>query len=409
MSELIWEPYKTLLGAETIETLFMLAKSLKGAKIVHVNSTHYGGGVAEILHKMVPLMNGLGLNARWEAIEGNELFFECTKTFHNLFQGQKSSFPDSSLLRNYELENERNAAKLAPILQEADFVFIHDPQPLSMIKYLPERKGKWIWRCHIETSCAPQKLWQYLRTFINLFDASVFSLDNFNQALPHPIYLIPPSIDPLSEKNIELSQNEVIEKLKEFKIDPDRKFIAQISRFDRFKDPVGVIWAFQWAKKYHPGLQLVLAGGSAADDPESMAVLNEIQALAKNDPDIFVLNLPPTSHRIINALQRGAEIILQKSIKEGFGLTVAEALWKMKPVIAGNTGGIRLQVLDQITGVLVNTPEGAARQIRSLLQMPEKGREWGLAGKRLVKENFLITRHLRDYLTLMLSNNHTTC
>jgi len=350
---------------------------------------------------MVPLMAGLGLDTRWEVLEGNREFFQCTKMFHNLFQGNREFFPSAALLRNYEETNAKNSEKLAPVLQEADFVIIHDPQPLSLIKHFPKRKGKWVWRCHIDTSSAPRAVWKYLRPFIDKFDASVFSLENFNQLLPHPVHVIPPSIDPMSEKNIDLDPEEVTGVLKKFNIDVKRPIIAQVSRFDSFKDPKGVIKAYQLTKKHYRELQLILAGGSASDDPEGDAMLKEIQGVAQEDPDIHVLNLPSDAHRTINALQRGSHIILQKSIKEGFGLTVTEALWKMKPVVAGNTGGIRIQVINHYTGFLVNTPEGAANRIRYLFQDLEKAKELGISGKKLVKENFLITRHLREYLILM--------
>jgi len=402
----IWEPYKNLLGTDVIDQLFQIAKLLKDAKIVHVNSTREGGGVAEILNKMVPLMSGLGLNTRWEVIEGTSSFYRCTKTFHNLFQGKKSSLCDASLLKEYEEVNAKNAAKLQPILQDADFVMIHDPQPMAMIQHFPKRKGKWIWRCHIDTSPASRAIWKYLRPYIDRFDASVFSLDNFNQVFPHPVYVIPPSIDPFAEKNIDLDPGEVSETLKKFNVDIDRPIVLQVSRFDAFKDPLGVIQAFHLVKKYNPDIQLILAGGGAADDPEGAAILKEVETAAQGDPDIHILDLPPDAHRTINALQRGANVVLQKSIKEGFGLTVTEALWKMKPVIAGNTGGIRIQVINHYTGLLVNTPEGAANRLRYLLLNPERGKELGTAGKRLVRENFLITRHLRDYLTMFATLVH---
>ncbi len=401
----IWEPYKALLGTEIIDQLFQIAGLLKGAKIVHINSTRQGGGVAEILSKMVPLMNGLGLDVKWEVIDGNETFFQCTKSFHNLLQGAGSGLPSSDLLQTYEEVNRQNAEKLKD-LQETDFVMIHDPQPLALIQYFRKRKGKWIWRCHIDISSAHRAIWKYVYPYIDQFDASVFSLDNFNQSLSHPIYIIHPSIDPFSEKNIELDLEEIKGVLQTYKIDPTRKIILQVSRFDSFKDPLGVIQAYLLSKKYNPGLQLVLAGGKAADDPEGAKVLQTVEDAAHNDPDIHVLNLPPTSHRVINALQRGADIILQKSIKEGFGLTVTEALWKMKPVIAGNTGGLRIQVINHYTGLLANCPEGAANWLRYLLQSPKIAKELGAAGQRLVKENFLITRHLREYLTLMATLAH---
>lgn len=396
----ILDPYKSLLGAEVIDQLFQIAELLKGRKIVHMNSTREGGGVAEILSKMVPLMNALGINTRWEVIKGENEFFQCTKMFHNALQGRGMILPTPALLHTYEETNAKNAEELKDILQEADIVFVHDPQPLPLLSHFPKRNGKWIWRCHIDLSTPSRDSWRYLKKFVDQYDATIFSLEDFIQPLSHPIYLIPPSIDPFSEKNIELDPEEIAGVFKQFNIDTARPVITQVSRFDRFKDPIGVIAAYRLAKKFHPTLQMVLAGAGAADDPEGEAAYNEVKIAAKDDPDIHILLLPP-SPRIINALQRGSTIVLQKSVREGFGLTVTEALWKSKPVIGGNTGGIRLQLIDHLTGFLVHTPEGAAHRIRQLLQNPELATELGIKGKRLIKENFLITRHLREYLTLM--------
>lgn len=396
------EPYLALLGPEVIHQLEQTAVPLKEITIVHVNSTKEGGGVAEILTKMVPFTSALGIETHWKVIKGDNLFFQCTKQFHNLLQGMRGPIPSSEMLAHYEKTNAENARDLHPLLEEADIVLIHDPQPLALIEHFPHRKGKWIWRCHIDLSSASRTLWKYLQKFIAQYDASIFSLDDFVRPLPHPIYLIPPSIDPLSEKNIEIDQAEVEALYASFKIDTQRPIILQVSRFDRFKDPLGVVRAYHLAKKYVPSLQLVLAGGGATDDPEGETVLQEIRTVTQNDPDIHLLFLPPAA-RQINCLQRGADIVLQKSIKEGFGLTVTESLWKEKPVIGGNTGGIRLQVFNHYTGFLVNTPEGAALYIRYLLQRPLKRKELGMLGKKLVKENFLITRHLREYLTVMAS------
>lgn len=393
-------PYSALLGPQVMDQLYQFAGLLKKIKVVHVNSTKEGGGVAEILTKMVPLMNAVGLETRWEIIKGNSNFFECTKRFHNLLQGKQEAYPTAELLQEYEAINVKNAEDLRPILEEADMVVIHDPQPLSMITHFPKRKGKWIWRCHIDASTPSRRLWKYLRNFIEQFDATIFSLRDFTHPLRIPIFLIAPSIDPFSEKNIELDQEEIAAVQKKYGIDPSKPNILQVSRFDRFKDPLGVIQAYHLAKKFYKPLQLILAGGGASDDPEGEAILREVKAAAQNDPDVHVLFLPSDAHREINALQRGANIVLQKSIREGFGLTVTEALWKGKPVIGGNTGGIRQQVIDNYTGFLVNTPEGAALRIRYLLDDPEKGLEMGKAGKLHVKEHFLITRNLREYLTV---------
>jgi trehalose synthase len=402
MSSKLIQEYQAVVGEAVINQIYQVAKTLKNLRIVHVNSTPQGGGVAEILEKLVPLSQAIGLDASWEVIKGDSDFFQCTKTFHNALQGKRSVVPEA-FLRKYEEINAANAEVLRPILEEADIVFIHDQQPAALINHFPKRKGKWIWRCHVDASHPDRHVWRYLRDSIIKYDASIFSLDDFAQKLPHPIYLIPPSIDPLSDKNIELSEEEVMMVYPRFNIDPSRTMILQVSRFDRFKDPLGVIQAYKLAKKFKSDLQLVLAGGGAPDDPEGDIILQEVQNAAAGDPDIHVLFLPPDAHRTINALQRAADIVLQKSTKEGFGLTVTEALWKRRPVIGGNVGGIRLQVVNYHTGFLVNTPEGAANRIRYLLQYPEKRNFIGETGRQFVKENFLITRHLLEYLTLMVT------
>jgi trehalose synthase len=399
------DKYAAVVGEDVIRQLQQLAKPLRGMKVVHVNSTRQGGGVAEILDKMIPLMRELGMDTRWEVITGEGRFYECTKLFHNAMQGSAAIVSDT-LLREYEATNQRNAEMLAPVLQDADVVFIHDPQPAALINYFPNRKGKWIWRCHIDASHPFRPVWKFLRQHVIKHDCSIFSLADFAQMLPHPVYLIPPSIDPLSEKNMDLPADEIEDVCRRFNIDTQRPMMLQVSRFDRFKDPVGVIEAYRQVTSFIPSLQLVLAGGGASDDPEGEAVLAEVRAAALDDPDIHVLLLPSDAHRIINALQRQADFVLQKSIKEGFGLTVSEGMWKGKPVIAGDTGGIRLQVINHHTGFLVNSPEGAALRIRYLLHHRDKLAEMGQKARTFVLENFLNTRQLREYLTVMVALTH---
>ena len=306
----------------------------------------------------------LARGARVEAT--SEEFFQCTKNFHNALQGTPVSIPESAL-RHYEEVNARNAEAFRELLQEADLVFVHDPQPAAMLKFCPDRKGKWVWRCHIDISRPYRAVWKYLRPLVASYDASIFSIAEFAQALPHPLYIIPPSIDPLSEKNRDLPPEEVEATYRAFQIDLERPVLLQVSRFDRFKDPLGVIQAYRLAKKFVPALQLVLAGGGAVDDPEAEAVLQEVEAAAADDPNIHVLFLPPEADRTINALQRGADVVLQKSLREGFGLTVTEAMWKAKPVVASNVGGIKLQIEDGVTGYLRNTEEGQKEAIMRLL------------------------------------------
>ncbi len=398
MSRLL-EAYASVAGEDVIDHLSQLAAQYRGMKVVHVNSTRVGGGVAEILDKLVPLSRELGLDAQWEVITGDPVFYQCTKAMHNGLQGNPVNL-EPHWLEAYEETNRHNAEQLRPILEEADVVFIHDPQPAALLGHFPKRRGKWVWRCHIDASRPYRPVWRYLRRHVSGYDASVFSLAGFAQALPHPEYLIPPSIDPLGDKNVDLAEDEIDAVRRRFELDPERPLVTQVSRFDRFKDPLGVIRAYQLAKRFVPGLQLVLAGGSADDDPEGEVVLDEVRAAAGDDADVHILLLPPDAHRVINALQRASDLVIQKSTREGFGLTVTEAMWKGRPVIGGDTGGIRLQVVDFHTGFLVSTPEGAALRMRYLLNQPRLIREMGAKAHTFVRENFLLTRQLREYLTL---------
>jgi trehalose synthase len=392
--------YEEVAGVVAVSQLRQIADDLAGTKVVHVNSTRAGGGVAEILVWLVPLMNDLGLDASWEVVEGSEEYFKTTKAIHNGLQGKPVVLPQS-MIDVYEETVRENAERLRPILEEADFVFIHDPQPAALLEHCPNRKGKWIWRCHIDVSQPIRKVWNFLKSKVIGYDASIFSMSDFAQSLPHPEFIIAPSIDPLSEKNCELPQKEIDEVLERFGIPNDGPIVTQVSRFDLFKDPLGVIEAFKMLSETVEA-ELVLAGGGATDDPEGAVVLEEVQDAAEGDPHIHVLLLPSDAHRTINALQHASALIIQKSLQEGFGLTVTEAMWKGKPVIGGNVGGIRLQVFNYHTGFLVNSPEGAALRMRELFRRPEQIRTMGETARRFVKENFLLTRHLREYLTLML-------
>jgi trehalose synthase len=290
---------------------------------------------------------------------------------------------------------------LRPVLDEADFVFIHDPQPAGLFDLCPNKKGIWSWRCHIDASHPKRKFWNFLRKQVEPYHASIFSMPDFAQPLPHPQFIIAPSIDPLSDKNCELSEGEVFGTLQRHGIPDDLPILTQISRFDRFKDPVGVIEAFNLlSPTVHA--RLILAGGGATDDPEGAAVLEEVRDSVNGNKRIHVLELPPDAHRTINALQRASTVVIQKSTREGFGLTVTEAMWKSKPVIGGNVGGIRMQVHNHHTGFLVNTPQGAALRLQELLRVPPMVERMGREAKAFVTENYLLNRHLREYLTLML-------
>ncbi len=396
------EQYAGVVGEEIIGHLRQLAEPLNGMRVVHINSTREGGGVAEILHRLIPLKKELGLNAIWEVVSGDAPFYQCTKKMHNAIQGDREDISEE-LYAHYELINAQNHERLEPVLSEADVVIIHDPQPAALLKHYPERKGKWIWRCHVDASNPHRPVWRYLRKHVIGYDAAIYSLPAFAQPMDKPLYIVPPSIDPLSEKNVSLPDEEIERVRATYDIDPERPVICQVSRFDRFKDPVGVIEAYRLAKKFHPDLQLILAGGGAADDPEGEEVFKEVETAAADDPDVHLLMLPPDAHRTINALQRIADIVLQKSLKEGFGLTVTEALWKGKPVIGGNVGGIRIQVVNHTTGFLVSSPEGAALRIRYLLTHSKRMAAMSRNAKAFVTENYLLTRHLREYLALMVA------
>lgn len=394
------DKYERIAGRAVTAQLRRIGEKLAGQRVVHVNSTREGGGVAEILDWMVPLMQDLGMDARWEVIEGTESFFVTTKNIHNGLQGKPVAITERDW-QGYQEVNAKNMERLRPVLEDAEIVVIHDPQPAALLGLCPKRKGKWIWRGHIDISHPSRSVWKYIRSQVEKYDASIFSMCQFAQPLPHPQVLIPPSINPLSDKNRELEPGELESVREQFNLDPDRPILIQVSRFDRFKDPIGVIQAYKLVKKVVP-VQLVLAGGGATDDPEGKAVLEEVMAEAEGDPDVHVLLLPPDAHLTINALQRLSDIIIQKSTREGFGLTVTEGLWKGKPVIGGDVGGIRLQVINYQTGFLVNTPEGAAHRIRYLLHNRHHIKEMGEKAREFVRDNFLLTRQLREYLTLFL-------
>jgi trehalose synthase len=389
------DAYRAVAPQGAVETLWRLAERVRGRTLVHVNSTRFGGGVAEMLHRYVPLLEELGVRTRWEVISGPEEFFRVTKSLHNALQGQEQPLPDA-LLRTYVEVNRENASRLD---LEADVVLVHDPQPLALVDFV-ERSGRWVWRCHIDVSHPQRRAWGFLRPFVVKYDAAIFSLEKFAQRLPIPQYLIHPSIDPLSEKNRELSEDEVDAVLTRLGIPRDKPILLQVSRFDRFKDPVGVIEAYRMVKR-HEDCRLVLAGGTADDDPEGAQVLAEVMEAAEGDPEIHVLVLPPTADHEINALQRAATVVIQKSLREGFGLTVTEGMWKGKPVVGGFAGGITAQIIYGVTGYTVNSVEGLAFRVRYLLNNPDLARQMGENAREHVRQNFLIVRDLADHLALV--------
>lgn len=391
------DDYAPIVGEEVVGQLYRLAEHLQHHRFVHINSTAVGGGVAEILSRAVPLLNQLGLETIWEVIMGDPAFFEVTKTFHNGLQGFKVHLTPA-MMEHYRRVNLENARRFS---WEADVVLVHDPQPACLIEALRPQARYWVWRCHVDVSRPDLAVWRFLREIVKQYNASIFSMSQFAQNLPHPQYLIRPSIDPLSEKNRDLTEKEIQAVLHRLGVEKDLPLILQISRFDSFKDPIGVIQAFRLVRRHTP-CKLVLAGGEATDDPEGPEILARVQEAAREEPDIQVLLLPPDAHHEVNALQRAADIIVQKSTREGFGLTVTEAMWKGKPVIGGAVGGIVLQLRDYNTGFLVHSPEGCAFRIRYLLHRPEMARRTGHMAREIVRAHFLITRHIRDYLTLMI-------
>jgi trehalose synthase len=389
--------YASVIGEGEIEELLTLARPLTGRSVEMVNSTAVGGGVAEILNRLVPLAEELGLRIRWEVMTGGDDFFEVTKAFHNALHGEPY-YPNTKHFDIFRSYNEQNLKRI-PL--DAEFVVIHDPQPAGMIQGRKNGNSHWIWRCHIDLSHPNRGVWDFLERYVSRYEGAIFSSPEFARQLQIPQYLFHPAIDPLSEKNRELDPEFIMGVLARYSIDPLRPILTQISRFDRLKDPVGVIRAYRIVRRYFD-CQLVLAGGSASDDPEGSEVLKEVKGEAEGDPDIKILELPAWAPLEVNALQRASTIVIQKSLREGFGLTVSEALWKKKPVVASAVGGIPTQVIHKHTGMLSHSVEGAAYQIRFLLSHPEIAARLGEHGHQHVKENFLITNYLKRYLTLFL-------
>ncbi|HSB13224.1 MAG TPA: glycosyltransferase [Bryobacteraceae bacterium] len=393
--------YEEIVGREVIQEMHVLAERVKSRRLQNINSTPVGGGVAEILTRMIPLLRELGIEATWDVIKGDQAFFNVTKAFHNALHGKKEDVTDEML----EVFRATTEANLREMNISGDIVLVHDPQPAGLVDRKREIGRQWIWRCHIDVSAPDARVWEFLRPYVEQYDAAIFSMPDFAQRLPISQYMVAPSIDPLADKNVELTPAFITQVLEKYHLNPERPIITQISRFDRLKDPLGVIAAYKMVKRRHD-CQLVLAGGGASDDPEGEEVLREVEQQAADDRDIHILLLPPFSDLEINALVRGSTVVFQKSIKEGFGLTVSEALWKRKPVIGGAVGGIKLQVINGVTGFLVHSPEGAAKRLVQLLGDRTLRARLGDNGYQHVKQNFLLTRHVKDYMLVMLALDH---
>ena len=388
-----------IVGEDEVNDLFELADKIRGRKILHINSTSRGGGVAELLSSIVPIMRELGIDTKWEIMRGDKTFFESTKCMHNALHGLDVKFPEDCF-KIYEETNKENGRILD---LDADYIFVHDSQPAALIEYVNRRKGKWIWRGHVDMSHARPEIWNYLRPYIQKYDAAIFSDSSFGKKdLTITQFQLPPAIDPLASKNVPLDEDNIQKEFDKLCIGRSKPVITQISRFDWLKDPMGVIDVFRMVKRSIDS-QLVLAGGFADDDPEGELVYRKTVEHANKDKDIHVILLPPLSNRVINALQAGSDVIVQKSIREGFGLTVAEALWKKKAVVASNVGGIPKQIIDGRTGMLVHTIDGTAQKIRFLLRNKDVARRLGIFGHEHIRRSFLITKHVRSMLSILLS------
>lgn len=395
------EEYQPIVGKNVIDELRLLGNHLSDKRIQNINSTFSGGGVAEILSRLVPLSNQLGIDARWDVIEGDDAFFDVTKKFHNALHGRDQDIDDD----DFEIFIQTSRKNIDQMQLNADIYFVHDPQPVMLVSRKTELQGKWIWRCHIDVSHPNKRVWEFLNQHVCKYDAAVFSAPAFSPQLPIRQFLISPSIDPLSDKNKDLSKAQIEAVLNKYGLDAEKPMVVQISRFDYLKDPLGVIEAFEMVRKGFD-CQLVLAGGTATDDPENAKVLGEVRNRADGNTDIKILLIPPGSDIEINALQRAATVIFQKSIREGFGLTISEALWKSKPVVATAVGGIPLQIKNKFTGLLCHSVDGAAYALKQLLSNPEYASQLGKNGREHVKQNFLITRHLKEYLLLFIALDH---
>jgi len=387
--------YKDVVGEEIVKKIYEEAAPLANKHVEHINSTYYGGGVAEILSSLTLLMNDVGIRTGWRLLKGTPDFFNVTKKIHNGLQGENIN------LRNIEKKiyletNEINSIIMH--IMSADCIIIHDPQPIPLINFY-DKKQPWIWRCHIDLSTPNQQLWDYLKPFIEKYDAAIVSMEQYKkQDLQKPHHIIAPSIDPLTTKNKFIPDSEVKKYLSKFGVEMDKPIISQISRFDKWKDPLGVIMAFEIVKK-QVDCKLVLLGSMASDDPEGGIIYNNLMEKVKNNKDIIIINF--SDDFLVNCMQRASDVVIQKSTKEGFGLTVTEALWKGTPVVAGNVGGIPLQVMDGKNGYLVNNVKECADRTLKLLRDPKLREEFGKEGTEHVKKNFLITRHLIDYIKLL--------
>jgi trehalose synthase len=390
--------YTHIVGRDLIDEIRELAEPLKGSRVVHVSATAFGGGVSEILYTLVPLMKDVGLECEWQVIYGREEFFNATKLMHNALQGSPEDLTDEQW-ETWRRYNEMNAREL---VGGWDVALIHDPQPAALHTLVPEKARGWLWRCHIDMSSPNPETMRKLLPYISTYPQSVFHVRDYVPAgMGGHVNIVPPAIDPLAPKNMALSPEDASYVCNQFGIDVDRPLITQVSRFDPWKDPLGVIDAYRLVKEEMPSVQLALVGSMASDDPEGWDFFNATIAHADGDPDIHILNNFNNVGSIeVNAFQSQSDLLIQKSTREGFGLTVTEAIWKGRPFIGGNVGGIPLQVEDGVSGYLVDSVEACAQRTLDILRDPALGKALGRRGKEHVRKHFLTPRYLRDYLRI---------
>lgn len=380
-----------------------MARPLEGKSVTHISSTAQGGGVAELLYTLVPLMQDAGLNVTWNVISADDAFFTVTKNLHNGLQGMEFLWTDK-MARIYETTNKNNAEDMSI---DSDFIIIHDPQPAALLKYYLDRgqkkTGKWIWRCHIDLTEGIQNIIDYIGQYTKYFDACIFTLKEYEKPALNckRSFVVHPTIDPLSPKNMDLQESTINEVLNRYGLDPSKPIVTQVARFDPWKDPLGVIDAYRAVKKELPDLQLAMVAGMATDDPEGWHYHEKTVRYAGLDTDIhFLSSVIGVGNIEVNAIQRASDVIILKSKREGFGLVVSEGAWKGKPTVGNKVGGIVLQIEDNKTGFLVDTTEKAAEKILFLLENKERAKEMGNKGKDLVKHNFLSPQNLRNYLNI---------
>ena len=396
------ENYRSVVGSDKIEEIRELARELRGARILSLNATPYGGGVSELLRSEIPLLRNLGLHADWKVIFGDEKFFNVTKSFHNALQGKAFAL-DAGVKEVYLNCNIRNAQLLD---EQYDYIIVHDPQPLALLHFKGRNGAKWLWRCHIDTSEPNQEVWDFLRPYAQEYDGAIFTMSDFvpPDLQMDKVFIVPPAIDPLSPKNMEISAELCHRVISWVGVDLQKPLLTQVSRFDPWKDPLGVIDVYRMVKQDIPDLQLALVGSMALDDPEAWNLYSEISEYDKGDPDAFVFtNLTGVGNIEVNAFQQHSQVVIQKSIREGFGLIVSETLWKGTPVVAGRTGGIPLQLDDGVSGFLCQSKEGYASKISYLFHNPEEAKAMAERGKAKVRENFLLPRLIADDLRCLCS------